>query len=1069
MLPPVVAALLLLAGQSASAAARPAPAKQAVPIQPSYAAEADVVQQSDAVFRYNDDGTGTEEFHVRAKVQNDAGARALAVLTATYASRTQTAQVESITVTHADGTTTVTPASDAMTQPAQVTQEAPLYSDIQVLQIPVRGLRPGDVLDYRMKITQTSAEAPNEFWNSYSFLKGQVALSETVTLDVPADKYVQVWSPDIKPVVTKAGGRDVYRWTTSQLKPTSGSNDKDTPSPEGVKPDIAWTTFHSWQEVGDWYRKLAAPQAVPNDAVRAEADTITQGVTTPEDQVKAIYTFVSTRIRYIGVDFGIGRYEPHPAAEVLANQYGDCKDKDTLLEALLHAKGFTTAPALVGVGIGTVSELPSPGQFNHVITTVQLPSGQIWLDSTPEVAPYRLLVSTVRNKQALVVPPSGEAALEKTPADPPYPFVDKFVADGTLKPDGELDAHVEITDRSDTELLLRTLARNAAPAQWDQVTQDLANMMGFGGTVSHSSFLHPDDLDVPVQLSYDYTRKDFGDFDNYRTLPIFPGVFLPAAPDEKPDQDLDLGSPRTETATSQMQLPPDFIANLPNPVRVKTPFATFEETYNFEHGKLTISRTVVILQSKVPAADWKAYSKFASDTSLGNVDYISLTHLGPAQLVQPDQPAAGTTSGANPDAGALIEEVAALERNRDWAGALSKLDQAKSIQPDQPFLWSNYGYIAMRQGRFDEAERDFSKELQSHPGESYVSLLDAGLLEMRHKDSEASTVLSAAFDRDRSDKRVALMLASIEAKTSLNDAISTLEIAGQGFPGDPELASALASYLLLNHQTHDAAATIMKVLPEAKTPEELNDESYVLAETGTDLPLAEQKTRQALQMLDQQTQADIGSANEQSFQQASLLVATWDTLGYILLHENKLDEAREYLQAAWQNSPREAIGAHYGEVLEKLGKKAEALRIDQLSWNARVAAVADPDHLQLGDAIQRLKSQGYRTSIGDPAIDLQNARTFHIPAPSTYSSFRSATFRLQLQADGIHNVLRVSGDASLDPEADAIHKLVLPPLVPAHSAAYLLRDAVVTCSPGQKECELVLIPLSNITAEQVIP
>ncbi len=1063
MLPPVVAALAFFVGQSTPPPAHAVPAKQVLSIKPSYAAEAAVVQQSDTTFQYNGDGTGAEEVHVRVKVQNDAGVRQFAVLTATYASHTQTAQVENITVTHADGTTTVTPLSDAMMLPAQVTQEAPLYSDIQLLQIPVRGLRPGDALDYRMKIAQTSAEAPNQFWNSATFITTEVCLSQTVTLDVPTDKYVQVWNSSVQPVVTKSGGRTVYRWTTSQLNPTSDKDKKPAPSPDGEKPDVAWTTFHSWQEIGDWYRSLAAPQAVPSDAGRAQADSLTQGITAPEDQVKAIYTFVSTHIRYIGIDFGIGRYQPHPAAEVLANQYGDCKDKDTLLEALLHAKGFTTAPALVGVGVATISELPSPGEFNHVITTVQLPSGQIWLDSTPEVAPYRLLISQIRDKQVLVIPASGDAALRKTPADPPFPFVNRFVADGALKSDGELDAHVDITDRSDSELLLRELARNAAPAQWDQVTQDLANMMGFGGTVSHSNFSHPDDLTLPAQLSYDYTRKNYGDFDNYRTLPILPVVFLPGAPDQKPNQDLDLGSPRTEIATSQMQLPPDFIANLPNPVHVKTPFATYDETYSFEHGKLTVNRTVVVLQEKVPPSNWEAYKKFVNDASFENVDYITLTHIGPAK---PSQPATASTSGSNSNAADLIEQVVALERNRDWAGALSKLDQARAIQPAQPFLWSNYGFIAMRQGRLEEAEKDFAKELQLHPDESYVALLDAGVLKMRHKDTEASTVLSAAFDRDRTNKRVALMLAAIEAKTSLNDAISTLEIAGGGFPKDPDLATALASFELQNHQAADAQATITRVLPDAATPEALNDESYILAETGKDLPLAEQKTRQGLQLLDQRSQVDIGSANEQSFQQAYLLVATWDTLGYILLQENKLDEAREYLAAAWRNRPDTSVGVHYGQVLEKLGQKKEALRIDQLSWKENVSQNQTGDQQQLREAILTLKSQGYRTSIGDPAIDLQNARTFHFVLRSPYSSFASATFRLQLQAGGVRNLLRVSGDASLEQEGDAIRKLALPPLVPAHSGAYLLRDAVVTCSPGQRQCELVLIPLTPISVEQ---
>ena len=71
-----------------------------------------------------------------------------------------------------------------------------------------------------------------------------------------------------------------------------------------------------------------------------------------------------------------GPLQPHAAAEVLANQYGDCKDKDTLLEALLHAKGFTTTPALIGAGIAPVPEVPSPAVFNHVITTVNLAGGR---------------------------------------------------------------------------------------------------------------------------------------------------------------------------------------------------------------------------------------------------------------------------------------------------------------------------------------------------------------------------------------------------------------------------------------------------------------------------------------------------------------------------------------------------------------------------------------------------------------------------------------------------------------------------------------------------------------------
>ncbi|HEU5352232.1 MAG TPA: DUF3857 domain-containing protein [Terracidiphilus sp.] len=1064
MFSPVVVAILLLAGQSVSGPAKPTAPKPTEAAPATYQKEAAVVELSDTAYRYNDDGTGTEEVHVRVKVQNDAGARAFSVLSVAFASGTQKAKVESVTVTHPDGTTTVTPPADAMTLPAPVTQQAPLYSDLDILQIPVRGLRAGDTLEYRMEITRTSADAPNEFWDSESLAKGQVYLSWTVSLDVSADKYVQVWSNGLHSVVTKKDGRVVYRWTTDQLKPTS-SDDKDkTPDKSaGVKPDVAWTSFHSWQEVGEWYRKLAALEVVPNGAVRAEADDLTKDAKTPDEQVKAIYTFVSTHIRYIGIDFGIGRYQPHPAAEVLANQYGDCKDKDTLLESLLQAKGFTAGPALIGVGIDAIKELPSPGQFNHVITTVQLPSGQIWLDSTPEVTPYRLLMPAIRDKLALVMPSSGKAELVKTPAEPPYPFVDNFVATGTLKPDGEMDAKVKITDRTDMEIVMRAVARVMAPAQWDKATQYLAMAMGFSGTTSNSNFGRADDFSSPMQVSYDYTKKPYGDWDNFRILPLFPLVKLPDAPDKKPTNDLKLGAPRTEIAVSHINLPPGFSADLPDAVHVKTPFATVDRTYELENGVLTISRTVVVLESKLPPSSWQDYKKFLSDTSVGNLNFIQLTSTSKASGPGPHPPLAGKTNAV---AAELIREANNLERTRDWAEAKKKLDEAKDIQAEQPYLWSNYGYLAMMRGHFDEADKDYRHELELHPDETYVVMLEAGLLHSRHKDKDASSILQTAVDRSASNEGIDLMLASLQAESSLPDAIATLRKASAALPKSTFITTTLATYLIQNNQKAEAEVLLTKILNDSQDAGDLNNASYSLAETGDDLPLAEQKSRESLDLLGKESQVDIGSANGKSFQQATMLVASWDTLGYILLHENKLEEASEYLEAAWRNVPSLTEGLHYGDALDKLGKKTEALRVEKLSWKDRVAPGQVADQKELRAAMQQLKQEGVRTSVDDPAIELQNARTFHIKLRSSYKSFVSATFRLQLEAGGVRNVLRVSGDAQLDSVTDAIRKLSLQHLVPAHSSAYLLRDAVMTCPPGSENCVLVLLPMGPIGAER---
>lgn len=55
-------------------------------------------------------------------------------------------------------------------------------------------------------------------------------------------------------------------------------------------------------------------------------------------------------IRYVGIWLGNGGIVPHPAEDILQNRYGDCKDKATLLQALLAAKGIYSQQVLINLG-----------------------------------------------------------------------------------------------------------------------------------------------------------------------------------------------------------------------------------------------------------------------------------------------------------------------------------------------------------------------------------------------------------------------------------------------------------------------------------------------------------------------------------------------------------------------------------------------------------------------------------------------------------------------------------------------------------------------------------------------
>ena len=73
-------------------------------------------------------------------------------------------------------------------------------------------------------------------------------------------------------------------------------------------------------------------------------------------------------IRYVGVYLSAGRVVPHDAASVLRNKFGDCKDKATLMAALLAAKGIASEQVLINFGNAyTLPDPPNMAAFNHVI------------------------------------------------------------------------------------------------------------------------------------------------------------------------------------------------------------------------------------------------------------------------------------------------------------------------------------------------------------------------------------------------------------------------------------------------------------------------------------------------------------------------------------------------------------------------------------------------------------------------------------------------------------------------------------------------------------------------------
>src|SRR5260370_1371554 len=405
--------------------------------------ESYVVEKLKSSFRFENDGTGRREVYARIKVQSEAGVEQWGQLVVGYNSANERVDIPYVRVLKLDGSTVTAPAESVQDLSIPLEKEAPVYTDYRQKHVTVPGLRPGEELEYDFVTITHTALAPGQFWMEHDFAQSGTVLDEQLELDVPKDRSIKLKTkPGNDPKITEANGRRLYAWTSSHIDKDEDDKKKDKQKKARKEPEapaVQMTTFSSWEEMGRWYAGLEKDRRQPTAEIRAKTAELTRGKATDLDKIQALYDYVAPNFRYISLSFGVGRFQPHSAADVLHNEYGDCKDKHTLLASLLEASGYHASSVLINSGRKLDPDIPSPSQFDHVFTMLPLGKEEIWMDSTTEVAPFRLLAVVLRKKHALIIPADGTPHLEETPADPPMMNRQFSDLDGKVNDFGKLD------------------------------------------------------------------------------------------------------------------------------------------------------------------------------------------------------------------------------------------------------------------------------------------------------------------------------------------------------------------------------------------------------------------------------------------------------------------------------------------------------------------------------------------------------------------------------------------------------------------------------------------------------
>ncbi len=1041
------------------------------PSQASFPKEAYVFELLHTRVHFEADGKGSRELTARVRIQSESATHEFGLLRLSYASSFESLDIDYVRVRKPDGTVVSTPASDVQDLDSEVSRAAPMYTDQREKHVAVKALAVGDVIEYHVVWNVHDPIAAGHFWIDDNFFHAGICLDEQLDFDVPRNLPVKFASGSVAPVITETATRRVYTLHSSNL---TRPDDEDIPAWEksvgtAAPPAIQISSFQSWDDVGKWYADLAAPQVKVTPQIQAKAEEVTRGKATEAEKIRALYEFVSLRFRYIGVSLGQGRYTPHRAEEVLANRYGDCKDKHTLFAALLAAVGIKAYPALISSTSKIDSAVPSPSLFDHIITAIPQGDSFLFLDTTPEVAVFGYLLTPLRDKSTLVATAGAPARLVKTPPNPPGANSDNFSMDASLDLQGTLDGKARVETRGDSEVQLRSAFRATSESQWKDLVQSVSGAMGFGGTVSDVSAAQPEVTGEPFWFSYSYHRLDYSDWKQHRiTLPI-PPILLPSLSEKrKSSKDpLPLGSPKEITYEAKVTLPKGMNLVLPPTIELRRKFATYYASYSFENGVLRGIRHLKTQMSEIPGSERAAYAEFADSLVEDQNRFMPLMgdsggNFAPTLGGMGPVDAAGHSD--NQEAQHLYDEARESLQLGAPRAAVSALERALKLDPKWSGAWVLLGSAHMMASQFDPALEAFRKAVSLDPSNTQGYRAVALALMSKHRDAEAIKEWRGLLKVSPGDTQASASLRLLLLRVgNYAEALPLLEKAAEENSELPGFQLQLGQALLHLGDEEKSMAHFHKALELDPNAEMLNSVAYSLAEANRRLNDALHYAEEAVEKTEEQT----ASARWEFMNAANLstmgdLAAQWDTLGWVKFRLGDFAGALKYLESAWFLMQDAAIGDHLGQVYEKLGQKQQAARAYAMALNALGPNGDSKFRNRMSSNIASL-SAGGATVTKDASSELSSLRTYRVPNFTDWGGgYKSAEFGIAFtKGPTVQTVWYRSGAEELKDGADDVSELKFKVLFPDDGPTRIVRLAILSCSEVSKGCMLAFLPVQQ--------
>lgn len=273
--------------------------------------------------------------------------------------------------------------ADFQTIRKEMNSESYIYDGTMSALYNLSDVRIGDIIDYSYSIKGYNPIHKGNFSTSFYLNNTQPLGKLNIKLISTKKLQFRYVNTDIEFKKRKKNNVTTY----SILKKNIPAVEYDMTSPIWY-PQLASvyvTNYKNWKEVVDWGVDVFDVNKNLSQELNNKISEINNNSKNSGDKITATLNFVQDDIRYLGLESGIGAYEPFSSNKVFSQRYGDCKDKSLLMVTMLNKMGIESYPVLVNTYLkdSIISKLPNPLLFNHcVVKVIDDKAGVLWYDPT---------------------------------------------------------------------------------------------------------------------------------------------------------------------------------------------------------------------------------------------------------------------------------------------------------------------------------------------------------------------------------------------------------------------------------------------------------------------------------------------------------------------------------------------------------------------------------------------------------------------------------------------------------------------------------------------------------------